>query len=90
MVERSQDILTALRLGKEVDEPFLLGRNDEGTDECGFLFEINCHMIPSAVTSSRWPTARARGGSGRRPDHQSARFRAGGPAYAVPTGFATG
>ena len=36
MVQRSQSVLTALGPSKEFDEAFLLGRNDEGTDEGAF------------------------------------------------------
>jgi hypothetical protein len=48
MVQRAQNIPTALGLSKEFDEPFPLSRSDEGTDKRGFVFEIGCHMTDRA------------------------------------------
>lgn len=38
-----QHIATAPGLGKEFDEPLLLGRDDEGMDERGFMFDEGSH-----------------------------------------------
>jgi hypothetical protein len=43
MVQRPQNIFAALGFSKEFDEPFLLARNDEGTDRCGFMFDVAHH-----------------------------------------------